>query len=241
MASNPFFSGRIPPELHQQIEKYCQETGESKTEVLIKALSAYLNFPIIIPQKNFIAAIPEVTKEMFEELEKRIKILEENNSNKATSNKNIRVENNDSNHENNVISDNGVETKINLEETHPSYRAILSSEVSEKTNIPNRQISRLAGRAVEKLKQQGKTLEIKKILENPIEVTQKEAIKVNGYPYKLFYLGENLKEKPLWNLLPDDNASYQLVIDEDNKENTKEEIVNSPAQELVEKSADEQI
>jgi hypothetical protein len=46
MASNPFFSGRIPQELLDQVEKHVQETGESKTNILIRALAAYLEFPI---------------------------------------------------------------------------------------------------------------------------------------------------------------------------------------------------
>ncbi|MHC5831690.1 MAG: hypothetical protein ACYT04_90905, partial [Nostoc sp.] len=77
MASNHFFSGRIPNELYEQAEKHCKETGDSKTEVLIKALSTYLNFPIAIPGKNLIAPASEVTKEMFERLEERLKILED--------------------------------------------------------------------------------------------------------------------------------------------------------------------
>lgn len=77
MSSNHFFSGRIPNELYEQAEKHCEESGDSKTEVLIKALSAYLNFPITIPGKNIISPIPEVTKEMFEILEERVNVLEE--------------------------------------------------------------------------------------------------------------------------------------------------------------------
>ncbi|MEM9391697.1 MAG: hypothetical protein AAGA02_14560 [Bacteroidota bacterium] len=46
MAGNPFFSGRIPKELHEQIIKHCEETGKTKTDVLIAALSNYLNIPI---------------------------------------------------------------------------------------------------------------------------------------------------------------------------------------------------
>lgn len=46
MASNPFFSGRIPQELLDRVEKHVQETGESKTNILIQALATYLEFPI---------------------------------------------------------------------------------------------------------------------------------------------------------------------------------------------------
>lgn len=46
MPSNPFFSGRIPPELLDAIEKHRQLTGESKTDLLIKALSQYVGFQL---------------------------------------------------------------------------------------------------------------------------------------------------------------------------------------------------
>ena len=76
MASNPFFSGRIPPDLYQHVEKHCKEVGESKTEILIKALSTYLNLPIPSTGENSTISAPEVNKEMFEALEKRIEFLE---------------------------------------------------------------------------------------------------------------------------------------------------------------------
>lgn len=249
MASNPFFSGRIPTELYQQAEKHCQETGDSKTELLIKALSSYLNFPVAIPGKTFVALPVEVSKEMFERLEERVKVLE--NSLKIDTIPVIRNDNDDNTKEEKqeIICDNSVKTddnksdsleiepnresvikndnitdnnykneKIETEkqEVQPSFKSILNNEVSTRANITIRQVSRLAGRAIEKLKHQGKNVEPKNLLEEPIEVTQREGINVNGYPYKLFYLGENLKEKPLWDLIPDDNVNYQIVIKEIN-------------------------
>ena len=44
--ANPFFSGRIPQELLDRVEKHVQDTGESKTNILIQALATYLNFPV---------------------------------------------------------------------------------------------------------------------------------------------------------------------------------------------------
>ena len=41
---NPYFSGRIPPELFEHIEKFRETSGESKTELLIAALSTYTNY-----------------------------------------------------------------------------------------------------------------------------------------------------------------------------------------------------
>lgn len=45
MSGKPFLSGRIPEDLHKQIEKYCNEECVSKTEVMIEALRKYLDCP----------------------------------------------------------------------------------------------------------------------------------------------------------------------------------------------------
>ena len=71
---NPFFSGRIPPDLLKKIEKHISETGESKTEILIKALAAYVNHPI--PVENSVSK-NGVPIEAFAALEKRVAALEQ--------------------------------------------------------------------------------------------------------------------------------------------------------------------
>lgn len=71
---NLFFSGRIPPDLHERVEQYVSETGESKTQVLINALVAYLNFPISIQKPS---PASQISKEIFSALEERVKALEE--------------------------------------------------------------------------------------------------------------------------------------------------------------------
>jgi hypothetical protein len=50
--ANPFFSGRIPQSLYDRVEQYISESGKSKTELLINALSNYLDFPIEAKQTN---------------------------------------------------------------------------------------------------------------------------------------------------------------------------------------------
>ena len=45
---NPFLSGRISPELHKQVEEYLARSGESKTQMLSKAVAAYID--VEIPQ-----------------------------------------------------------------------------------------------------------------------------------------------------------------------------------------------
>jgi hypothetical protein len=337
MASNRFFSGRIPNELYEQAEKHCEETGNSKTEVLIKALSTYLNFPIAIPGKNIVAPSPEVTKEMFKTLEERIKILEatlkalpgnvigNNNSNNKggnteeteeinndndteifnnkTDNLNVesksqdviiydnKIDNQERNESDNTLEninnkdDNNnlktnkpviklnnknnnkpLETEVNkiiskskiLEELQelPKFEEIITAEVVKKTNLSRSQVDYLMSKAIEKIKQQGKVIKPRKLLEDPIEVINKSGIQIEGNFYRLFYAGENFKEKAVWNLIPD-NENYQNVITDllnpdttstnnndyqtDNNKDVKEEISNSLVQEQVEKDVDEQI
>jgi hypothetical protein len=46
MTTKPFFSGRIPQELFGHVEAHSKKTGLSKTDILIKALSIYLDRPV---------------------------------------------------------------------------------------------------------------------------------------------------------------------------------------------------
>lgn len=43
---NPFLSGRISPELHKEVEEYLARSGESKTQMLSKAVAAYIGVEI---------------------------------------------------------------------------------------------------------------------------------------------------------------------------------------------------
>ncbi|AFZ15756.1 hypothetical protein Cri9333_5001 (plasmid) [Crinalium epipsammum PCC 9333] len=67
---SPFFSGRIPEDLNERIQQHCAETGESKTQVLLNALSKYLDFPIKPP------ATTGISTERFSQLERRVTELE---------------------------------------------------------------------------------------------------------------------------------------------------------------------
>jgi hypothetical protein len=91
--ANPFFSGRIPTDLHKRIEQYISETGVSKTQVLINALATYLDFPI---STQNLAPASQVSKEIFSALEERVKILEELiRASTATQNSVIKLDNTD--------------------------------------------------------------------------------------------------------------------------------------------------
>lgn len=69
--ANPFFSGRIPQSLYDKVEQYISESGKSKTELLINALSNYLDFPVEAKQaNNSNEELWIVVKELQERMEK---------------------------------------------------------------------------------------------------------------------------------------------------------------------------
>jgi hypothetical protein len=72
--ANPFFSGRIPQDLFQTIEQHIAKTGESKTQVLVKALAAYVNHPIKIEEVSISGG---VSLDLFSALEQRVVALEQ--------------------------------------------------------------------------------------------------------------------------------------------------------------------
>ena len=77
MADNPFFSGRIPKDLYERIEQHCAETNENKTQILINALSKYLDYPVKLPST---APTANVSIESFNQLEQRVAELEKKTS-----------------------------------------------------------------------------------------------------------------------------------------------------------------
>lgn len=71
---NPFFSGRIPLDLFEKVNQHIAKTGESKTQVLVKALAYYLDHPIKIKETSINA---EVSLDLFSALEQRVVALEQ--------------------------------------------------------------------------------------------------------------------------------------------------------------------
>jgi hypothetical protein len=55
--ASPFFSGRIPQDLYNRIEHHTKQSGESKTQILINALSAYLGYEIPVSSRSEIESI----------------------------------------------------------------------------------------------------------------------------------------------------------------------------------------
>ena len=74
MGGNPFFSGRIPQNLYNGIENYRKETGESKTEILVKALAQYIGYKLEEKEPS-IPPIQEKFDDIFNRLEKLEKHL----------------------------------------------------------------------------------------------------------------------------------------------------------------------
>ena len=241
MASNPFFSGRIPPELHRSVEKHCEETGKSKTEVLINALSSYLNIPA--PDKNNEKS--EVTKEMYDSLVTRIDKLEKlsakaavinsdnrednkvivrvipqhNNRNYSENNSNITEENITNKSQENLIDKNKDKDKDKDKNTNQKdlnkikLKGLTNKEVLDISNISSTQISRLKTFIIKKAKEKGYIIEANTIFSNPIEAIQKtKDILVEGKKSKLICLGFDSKTKPIWELIADDKETYQLDI-----------------------------
>ena len=71
MATNPFFSGRIPKSLNDRIEEYRKYTNESKSEVLIRALAKYVKYQL----EEKAPQIPPIREE-FDKIYKRLEVLE---------------------------------------------------------------------------------------------------------------------------------------------------------------------
>lgn len=91
--ANPFFSGRIPQELFDKAEECSKQSGKNKTDILIEALSLYLNIPVEV--KKTVSDSEELWKAV-KELQEKVERLEKG-SNKNTV---ISNDNNDINKEN---------------------------------------------------------------------------------------------------------------------------------------------
>jgi hypothetical protein len=69
---NPFFSGRIPQALFDRIEEHLKTTSETKTQLLVNALSAYVGMPL----SNDNRSITEPLEDRLVKIEKRLQALE---------------------------------------------------------------------------------------------------------------------------------------------------------------------
>ena len=87
MATNPFFSGRIPQALLDRIESFRKETGEGKTDILIKALAKYVGFELEKDKPSY-PPIRQELNSIFVRLEQLEEIVGVDKETVVTKNKN---------------------------------------------------------------------------------------------------------------------------------------------------------
>lgn len=227
MAGNPFFSGRIPKELNDSVVKHCEETGKSKTQVLVEALSNYLNIPVPESTTNYRV---EVTKEEFNSLENRVALLESllhKNSviTDDIDDNNIRkteLKNDDNIHDNtdNTLSesketqcDNQTENNDNSKDISlPTYENINTKKLLDLASLKTAEGYNLRNQVFKRAQKEGYEITKNLKFNPPIEGSLRKGIFVGQNEYKLSCEGTDDKEKPIWTLEPDDNASYQPDI-----------------------------
>lgn len=222
MAANPFFSGRIPQELHQKVEEFCEREGKGKTEFMIEAFYKYLDLPIPTTRNS-----SDVTKEMFLELQERVyqteaqiqefqNLLKRIPETKTIDNIDIIPDNNpkELNHSTNDSSKTKDKNESKNPETSKERLANLNaSEASEITGISNTQMSRNKNKVLEEIHKKGYDMKAETIFPEPIEIPQKSKdIILKGEKYKLICTGLDSRKKPIWSLKPCDNKYYQPVI-----------------------------
>jgi hypothetical protein len=221
--ANPFFSGRIPQELYEKAESYCKESGDSKTDLLIKALANYLNLPIEILKQN---SYREIQVKMLEHSLVSTTIVIENDKtdNSDMEGKDLGQQSTDKNTDNNdnkqteEKTDNNIISTDNIAEigdNPPIYKDMSSAQLRGKLNITSAEAQNLKVQAFSKAQKMNYEL-IEEVRFKPrIEmILKKKKIMVNREEYKLYCEGIDENKKPIWTLEPFDNKSYQLNITE---------------------------
>ena len=137
MVEKQFFSGRIPQHLYDAAEKFCDSEEISKTELLVKSLSAYIGTPAEMPSVDE-AVIKNIAnlQQRMSDVEKQIEALKEKAIN--TDSKQLTFDNVNNNEINNVI------TKPEALDTEPVI--LTTNEVCEKTGIKKRALEYIKGK-----------------------------------------------------------------------------------------------
>ena len=231
-AANPFFSSRIPSELRERLEQHIAETGESKTQVFINALEVYLNE---ISKSNLTSLnnTSNLLEEKIKSLEDRLVTLELSfieaqysaaNDKIITGSVNNRllpellcesseVDNIEQDNNSNAISQNNAEeTSTSQEESIDSHskgiprlEILTTIELCKKSGLTRSQLDNHKKKVIKKYEEIGKSLEDKKMLDFPEKIETRSPLIIEGYPYDLFYWGQNEKGNNLWTAVPYDN------------------------------------
>ena len=154
MASNPFFSGRIPQALFDHIESFREKSLEKKTDLLIKALAQYTGFELEKdkPQNPPIRTELDNIYSRLQKLESLLNnsketITVDNNKNQLElkyDNKKITNDNVEERSDNSLITkDNELEESNDIQQitTDNSYKLLLTKDVVKLTGTSQSALS----------------------------------------------------------------------------------------------------
>mgnify|MGYP003493659626 CR=1 FL=1 len=237
---NPFLSGRISTELNQQIDEFLARTGESRTEMMVKAVSAYIGVEVPHSKETGDRRLENLEQEVAE-LKGAVKSLYEKFATFTLKTENTKVEselitacdNNDnsdnikdihkidhaSSDNNNTVNnnDNVPEVAYPTEVTpiiddEKSFISIDTTEAARLTKLDPKKFTDLRGAFNRKLKKENQTLPEKKILDIPIKMTPSLEIKIAKIPYDIFYVGQSKEGRNLWSLIPKTTLGEQIPL-----------------------------
>lgn len=231
--ANQFLSGRVSPEFYKQVEEYLARSKESKTELIIKAVSAYIGIESPEPKGNAdkrlesveqdIAELKGAIKSLYEKITEFNIKLEEGTKAKDSEIKNQQANNLESTID---IIDTTLEinSSSNLEKNgdnkeNKAFINIDTEEVVRLTKLNRTQVTNFRSSLQTKLKEENRILPLKQILNKPEKINTKVKINIQKVPYDIFYIGQSEDGKNLWNLIPKENNSVELpfIFESDNK------------------------
>lgn len=224
--ANPFLSGRVPLELLKQVEQYLAQSGESKTELIIKAVSAYIGIKLPDPKgdgdkrlenlEQEVAELKGAIKSLYEKfaafnpkLEEptRVEDLEVKNEQTNSSENTANNINNKSEIDSNNNPQNNVDDKENK-----TFTNIDTAEVVRLTKLNKTQITNFRSNLQTKLKKHNRTLPLKQILDTPEKISTEVKIYIGKILYDIFYVGQSEDGKNLWNLVCKKSGNKQLNL-----------------------------
>jgi hypothetical protein len=93
-------------------------------------------------------------------------------------------------------------TEQAVQEPPAKFENLTSAEMAKQTGLKQAQLDGYKRKVTIKYQKMGQPLAAKKLLVSPEKIETIEPIIINGYPYDLFYLGQNDKGNNLWTALP---------------------------------------
>lgn len=224
---NHFLSGRIDSKLFQQVEEYLARSGESKTEMLTKAVAAYIGAEIPSPKgtgdrrvdllEQEVAELKGAVKSLYEKLTTLTPGIESPKgeikplaicNNSINSNDNIEeIEETNSSDNISDNDDNTSEITCPTEVTpaindDKSFFEIDTTRAARLTKLEVKKFTDLRGAYNRKLKKDRQSLPERQILDCPIKMTPSSEVRIGKIPYDIFYVGQSKNGRNLWNLIP---------------------------------------